>query len=386
MQKADSGIEFAYYSSMFERKMAYAVKSIVKKTMNAVDLGLHLVRGVDYQTLSQYILRINKHKEINDILYEVSQCLKDILDYELFGFMLKNGNTLDIWVDPRAYTTPFKEYIMQEFKGQNIDCIMHNFERKTADKGHISDAINMERLTSYSVADTTHSARLYILPRKKMLSHHDTIIDTIISSISIALEKNMSIQRLENAAVLDPLTNCYNRRALSTFIENDIAYAQRCKNDMSVIMIDMDNFKKINDEHGHLAGDVLLKEISTLIPALVRKSDYLVRFGGEEFVLVLPDTSLNHAVHLADKLRKKIEGHQFDLGDKIIRATASFGVASLENKPDGNSLLREADERLYQAKSMGKNTVVPSLLPCFADRRFVSKEAISKSADVAHVS
>ncbi len=356
----------------------------MKRTLNTVDMGIQLVRGFDYQMLSQYILQINKHKEIKDILYEASRCLSEILDYELFGFMLKNGNTLSLWVNPRVYNASFKEHALQEFKGQNIDCVVHNFEKKIAETSHDSDTIDTEKLIVYTVSET-HSARLYILPRKRMLNHHTRIIETIVSSIGIALDKTMSMEKLENAAVVDPLTNCYNRRALSTFIENGIAYAQRCRNELSVIMIDMDNFKQINDTHGHLAGDAVLKETSSLIHTLVRKSDCLVRFGGEEFVLVLPDTGLHNAVRLAEKLRKKIEAHRIALGNTGISVTASLGVASLENKKDGSTLLREADERMYIAKTTGKNRVVPNLLPCFAEAKFASKQFGRKCADVLPV-
>ncbi len=367
--------------------MAYTVKKLLRNTFTAIELGYKIIRGIDYQTLSQYILKINRHKDINDILFEVSRCLKDILDYELFGFALKNGGTIDVWIDPRMYSTLFTDYVSRDFESQNIGFNVHCFEKKDADNCHDSDAIEIDinKLISYKVIDSNYVARLYILPKRKMLYHHDNIISTIVSSIGIALEKNLSIKQLENAVAIDPLTNCYNRRALDDFIESDIAYARRSGTDLSVIMLDLDNFKEINDVHGHLAGDAVLKEISTLIPALVRKSDYLARYGGEEFMLVLPGTSLYLSVQLAEKLRKKIDGHEINLGDKRITVTASFGVASLENKPDRNSLVREADERLYKAKSIGKNNVVPSLLPCFADRRFVSKEVTNTYTDAAHV-
>ncbi|NTW65872.1 MAG: GGDEF domain-containing protein [Nitrospirae bacterium] len=216
-----------------------------------------------------------------------------------------------------------------------------------------------------------------------MLDYHDTIISTIVDSISIALEKNLSRTLLENAAAIDPLTNCYNRRALDSFIENDIAYAQRNRKDLSIIMLDIDNFKGINDTYGHLAGDAVLREISTMLPTLVRKSDYLARYGGEEFVLVLPDSSLYHAVQLADKIRKTIERRSVRFEDKSITFTASFGVACLENKTDRVSLLKEADERMYRAKATGKNRVVPSLLPCFADRSFVLQDRVPHYAGAA---
>jgi diguanylate cyclase (GGDEF)-like protein len=243
----------------------------------------------------------------------------------------------------------------------------------------------MNNLISYKVMDDDYVARLYILPKKKMLFHQDSIISIIISSVAISLEKNLNIRQLENAATIDPLTNCYNRRALNTFISSDIAYARRQGHDLSVIMLDVDNFKEINDRHGHPAGDRVLQEIATLIRSLIRKSDYIARYGGEEFMLVLPDTTLYHAVQLAEKLRKSIEGHIINLMNASTMITASFGVASLENKRDISSLLREVDERLYIAKSKGKNNVVPSLLPCFGDSRFVAKRFSRKYSEAASV-
>lgn len=352
--------------------MSYSIRRLLNNAKTAVELGYRIVRGIDYQTLSQYILNINKHKEVDAILHEVSHCLKDILNYELFGFALMKGNSTDLWIDPRVYSEEFSTFVQRDFGGQKTDYTMRYFEKKTSEKRHNIDVIDVNSIISYKIIEGNYSARLYISPKRKMLYHHDAIIGTIINSISIALEKNLSIQQLENAAAIDPLTSCYNRRALSTVLENAAAYARRYKNDLSVIMFDMDNFKEINDVHGHLAGDTVLREIATLIPTLVRKSDYFVRYGGEEFLLVLPDTSLYHAVQLADKLRQAVSEHPIKVGDTNLIVSASFGVGSLENKQDCESLLQEADERLYKAKAMGKNIVVPSLLPCFADRKFVA--------------
>jgi diguanylate cyclase (GGDEF)-like protein len=349
------------------------IKQIVRQARTFVELGYRVMRGFDYQILSQYIVKINKHRDIGDVMNEVSHCLKDVLDYELFGFALKNGSKLDLWVDPRAFSDQLTGYIMREFQGQKIDYIVHNFTQDAGDHRHISD--NQEAgLISYRIIEGEHSATMYILPRKKMLLHHEAIVNTIINSIGVALEKNLSIERLENAAAIDPLTGCYNRRALDTFIDNDIAYARRHRTDLSVILIDLDNFKALNDEYGHQAGDAILKAIAQLLPAQVRKSDYVARYGGEEFVLVLPDSSLYNAVQLAHKLRKAVERLVVPFSGVSLSVTASFGVASLERKRDHAALFYEADERLYQAKAGGKNSVVPSLLPCFADRSFVAKK------------
>jgi diguanylate cyclase (GGDEF)-like protein len=366
-----------------DNDMLSKTKKVMKDAASALKLGYKIARGIDYRTLSGYILKINQYKNIDDIIYEASKCLKDILDYELFGFVLKKDAAMDVWIKPRAHTTPFIDSLRREFNSQNIVCTMHRFDEEATEKCHKNDVIDIDNLISYKVIENDFVSRLYILPKRKMLYYHDSIVGTIISSISIALEKILSIKQLENAATIDPLTSCYNRRALDSFIASDIFYAQRYGTDLSVIMIDMDNFKEINDVYGHHAGDAVLKDICTLLPSQVRKSDYLARYGGEEFVLVLPDTTLYSAVHLAEKLRSKLEMHEIDLGGRRITITASFGVASLENKRDGSSLLREADERLYKAKARGKNCVVPSLLPCFADRTFVSKECTHKYANAA---
>jgi diguanylate cyclase (GGDEF)-like protein len=370
----NSGIKLAFIMTERMWIMRYSIKRFLSNARTLVDLSLRFVRGVDYLTLSQYILKINKHKDIDAILYELSRCLKDILDYELFGFALKQGNSMDLWIDPKTYSAQFKNFIVADYGGQNIDYVIHNFDNKTIENSHSSDMVDLNNLISYVVADGTYLARLYILPQKKMLLHHNAIINTIISSINIAIEKNLNIQQLENAAFIDPLTLCYNRRALDTFVENDIAYAKRNGIDLSIVMVDLDDFKRINDVYGHLAGDEVLKSIASLIFSMVRKSDYLVRYGGEEFVLVLPDSTLYSAVEVAHKIRKLIENHKVPFDGKSIAVSASFGVAALEDKQDGSYLIQEADERLYRAKSQGKNSVVPSLLPCFADKHFVSRK------------
>ena len=349
------------------------LKNLLNQVVTAATLAYRTVRGIDYQILSRYILKINQHADIDSVLLEISRCLKDILGYELFGFALKKGCNMDVWIDPRRFGTQFSDVVARDFESQKNGFLVHHLTDTEPENSHNYDRFDINNLISYKVIDNDCVARLYILPKKNILSHHDTIISIIIQSLNLALDKNLCIQQLEHAAALDPLTDCYNRRALCNFITSDIAYAQRNGGNLSVIMFDLDNFKEINDLHGHMAGDSVLREISALIRGNIRRSDYIARYGGEEFLLVLPDTNLYFAVQLADKLRKKIEGYTVRHSGQTLTLTASFGVASLENKRDVNSLLREVDERLYKAKSIGKNNVVPSLLPCFADRTFVSR-------------
>jgi two-component system cell cycle response regulator len=135
--------------------------------------------------------------------------------------------------------------------------------------------------------------------------------------------------------------------------------ARRHARDLSFLMLDIDHFKKINDVHGHLAGDYVLKEVARLIQQRIRRDEVLARYGGEEFAIILPETNLEGARALADGLRERIEQSRFVFQGEVIRVTLSIGVAML-NEFDRTSmdLIKRADEKLYEAKRSGRNRVV----------------------------
>lgn len=318
--------------------------------------------GSDYRTLNHYILEMNQDRGIEEILRSVSRCFKDILDYELFGFAIEDGDRLDVWVDPSFHAPLLLQAVERDFGSQKTDPAVRFFTEPEAAVSQKGDGILASSIQSYSVLNDSEIAKLYLVPRRKVFGYHENIISLIIRSLAISLRTALRIRYLENVAAVDPLTNCYNRRALSKYLETDVAVARRYGHELSVVMIDIDDFKKINDTHGHGAGDRVLKEVSRVIAETVRKSDFLARFGGEEFVLVLPETALYHAVQLAEKVRNAIDSRIFMIDGVAIRVTASFGVSDLRSGANTVGLLREADEMLYRAKSRGKNRVSPILL------------------------
>jgi len=164
---------------------------------------------------------------------------------------------------------------------------------------------------------------------------------------------------LELQATIDPLTQTFNRRALEGFAKKEISLAKRLNNDLVVIIMDIDDFKIVNDEHGHLAGDQVLIEFTRRLKENLREYDVLARFGGEEFLLLLPDTKANIALTIAEKLRKTIAAPVFLLNKNLhITITASFGIAiNKGRKIVWQELLSQADKALYQAKAAGKNKV-----------------------------
>ncbi|PCJ45158.1 MAG: hypothetical protein COA99_05490 [Moraxellaceae bacterium] len=166
-------------------------------------------------------------------------------------------------------------------------------------------------------------------------------------------------QDLRDQATLDPLTLVYNRRALDEIVAHEYSRSTRNKKNFSVVMIDIDFFKKLNDEFGHQFGDKVLKEFALVLCDNVRDHDTVARFGGEEFVIILPETGVGQAMRIAEKLRSKVaESHQSDTTNQSVFVTASFGVTASGAKSDTwNKVLARADKALYSAKHSGRNCV-----------------------------
>jgi diguanylate cyclase (GGDEF)-like protein len=163
------------------------------------------------------------------------------------------------------------------------------------------------------------------------------------------------VQALQHMASTDPLTGLANRRGGEKNIANEISRAKRERRPLSCILIDIDRFKHINDTYGHQAGDQVLRDVSALLRATVRAYDILVRWGGEEFLLVLPGVDLDAARLLADRIRRAVETLETHGTGPV---TISAGVAAFDTDYDFAATLRSADRRLYQAKAAGRNCVV----------------------------
>ena len=168
-------------------------------------------------------------------------------------------------------------------------------------------------------------------------------------------------QHLENRtlATRDPLTGAFNRRYFNDYMKRLVDHSDENRQRVALIMADIDRFKAINDTYGHQAGDLVLQEFVRRIGLCTRGTDLAVRLGGEEFVVVTPDASLEVSGRVAERIRATIEGEAFDIGDdKCINVTSSFGVASSDGGETPADLLARADAALYQAKSAGRNRVV----------------------------
>ncbi|NLF49875.1 MAG: diguanylate cyclase [Leptolinea sp.] len=182
--------------------------------------------------------------------------------------------------------------------------------------------------------------------------------------LEIRLEEIQNLQaKLREESIRDPLTNLYNRRYLEDSLRREFAHAHREKFPVSIIMIDIDHFKRVNDTHGHTVGDRVLQELSNLLVASFRTEDIVCRYGGEEFIVVMPGASARIAFQRTEDFRKALEEKTMSISKKQINITISAGVAVYPS--DGETVdlvISEADKSLYQAKASGRNRVIAGQL------------------------
>lgn len=167
-------------------------------------------------------------------------------------------------------------------------------------------------------------------------------------------------EELYKLSTVDNLTGAYNKRHFLAVLERELSRAERYRRFLTLALFDIDFFKKVNDNFGHLAGDEVLRELSRLVKGSVRKNDTFARYGGEEFALVLPEIGKEDSFDVCEKLRKKVEGHSFSHEGKDIPVTISIGYCTLLPGTSGvkpNAIIEAADSKLYDAKKSGRNKV-----------------------------
>ncbi len=313
-----------------------------------------------HNKLTHHIVALNKKNSSREIINEVAVCLKDILGYRLFAFVVKKESGVDVWLDPRMYKKSIEDIILEDFNvqpTQSLNYLNHSDEPH----GH-QERFSMKELVYYELNEENCYSRLYMLPRKPLTPFHDEVVSLILQGCAAALSKQINMENLRDAAVVDSLTGCYNRREFENQIKRHIATATRHRSPLSLFIFDLDYFKKINDTHGHLGGDRVLREVALLVKDNMRTGDILARYGGEEFIAILPETGKAMAMELADRLRSKIAGMAIAHNQSFIRVTASFGVAEFLPNSDMNTIIQDADTMLYKAKTNGRNRVMPGLI------------------------
>lgn len=211
----------------------------------------------------------------------------------------------------------------------------------TEEKQEISNLLNIILATTHKLHSTVEDAHKEISSSQHMLE-----------------EMRNELQETKRQLLLDPLTGARNRFGMDASLNQEIARARRSGNKFSLAMIDLDHFKQINDEYGHEVGDHALQYFSQLSNSVLRESDTLYRYGGEEFVVTLADTDIQGAIFMFGRLRQMLAKSPMVHGSKKIKMTFSGGVASMREDDDGPAMLSRADHALYQAKQQGRDRVI----------------------------
>jgi two-component system, cell cycle response regulator len=193
-----------------------------------------------------------------------------------------------------------------------------------------------------------------------------TLVDGDFIKIGRTIFKFLSGGNIERAyheeiyrlTTIDGLTQIFNKRYFAEALDREIARASRYRREVSLVMFDLDHFKEVNDTHGHLAGDAVLKTLAHTIKTRIRTEDIFARYGGEEFAIILPEIDGHNAHQFAEKIRRIVETTDFVFEGTKIPVTISMGVATLDlEEPVAAALIKRSDERLYEAKAAGRNCV-----------------------------
>lgn len=246
--------------------------------------------------------------------------------------------------------------------GDNIlrnDDVTHYYEFRTKNGEQTLSARYLPDLDWYLIVEQDQTQALEAARLGLFGNIGIGVVVTILVIGLVVIVVNLYISKLEETANRDELTGLYNRRKMDEILSREIAFSKRYGEPLSLMMMDIDYFKSVNDSYGHHAGDHYLVEFAKVLREEVRLVDYVGRWGGEEFIILLPKTNVEQAKGLAERLRYAVEVMQIESGRGLISRTVSIGIASAQSgKMDVDEIIRHADEAMYRAKQQSGNCVV----------------------------
>lgn len=208
------------------------------------------------------------------------------------------------------------------------------------------------------ITQEDHLGEICFYNSKRFSEQDLELIEIVLGVLVCPLRNALNYRDALVASLTDPLTGAGNRIALRDTLTREIELARRHDSDLAVLMIDLDNFKQVNDKHGHIVGDLVLKKLVNALRLANRQTDLSFRYGGEEFMVLLNKTDLQGAKVIGDRIRKVVEELDINLTEDTLQVTVSIGATAQIANDDMESLLKRADAALYQAKDAGKNCVV----------------------------
>ncbi|SHF00539.1 PAS domain S-box-containing protein/diguanylate cyclase (GGDEF) domain-containing protein [Caldanaerobius fijiensis DSM 17918] len=347
-------------STLAEGKKEYIVFNTVHRrkdgSLYPVEAHLQLVEYMNRKVYIMLIIDITERKAMEEELREQNEVLATITEYAHDAIiMINDEGNITFW-NPAA--EKLLGYSKEEVMGKELHRLVIGDESLYK--------LYKEGLKKFQLSGKGSAVGKMIELKAKHKDGHEIDVELSLSAVKInstwhavgilrdITERKKFEELIYRQSITDPLTNIYNRRFFMQMLEREIDRTKRNGRPFSLVMFDLDHFKKINDSFGHATGDMVLKKVAETVKKRIRKTDCFARWGGEEFVIVLPETSVKDATRLAEELREQINNMVLP---GVGYVTASFGVAGFRTSDTIDSILMRVDDMLYEAKAAGRNCV-----------------------------
>ncbi len=314
---------------------------------------LYFRKSDQLEFLKSFFKKITSYSKIDDILINSLKSINELCKVEELTVIARDEEQYNV-------------YILGRNKDRWLNFIKNRY-------GFLQDNLKIQHINITGSRDfspnniieinTSHDDYRFFISVEDKFSLAEDILSTIemcVDYLAFVLERAIEVKRIFAFAYIDFLTKVGNRHYFDKIIQQEIKRHQRLGSRFSLIMVDVDHFKRINDRFGHYAGDMVLKQLTKILKSSIREIDHIIRYGGEEFLILLPHTTKDKAYVLAERLRNKIEESRFEIGEgQIIPVTVSMGVAEYDPTSDIDvvQVLKEVDNALYKSKEQGRNRV-----------------------------
>ncbi len=296
------------------------------------------------------------------VLKNAHTLLRNFLDFDFFGTLLVNEDEIAIQIFPGVEDNMMAirniaSVLLRKIPAKQIEPGKRVVVQGVEQKEVYQDGAYFETVIS-ELSTVNRSYGYSALFREKPFNGTEwSIFNRFCSHITLTLEKIRLFNEIKTLSIHDGLTGVHNHAYIVGELETEVERSRRYNTFFSVILFDIDDFKMINDEYGHLAGDHALRRITQVIKENLRTIDMIGRYGGEEFLVILPETNLNKAVIVAERLRGAVETAGLELEGKHVKVTVSGGIATYTPGFEAKKIIKLADDNLYRAKKDGKNRI-----------------------------
>ncbi|MCX5804561.1 MAG: diguanylate cyclase [Proteobacteria bacterium] len=288
--------------------------------------------------------------------------IKTFISFDVFASLMQKDDAVVMQISPNIEASKqLLDFVSNTFLKQIIELSSVETRAKVIIDIDKSVPDSDEKDFVYIVSDFSSKNRVYgyagLFRALPFTSDEQVIFNRFCSHVSLTLEKIRLFNEIKDLSIYDGLTGVYNHAFIVNALEDEIERSTRYGSQLTIALFDIDDFKKVNDTFGHLAGDYVLKRVAEILKNGLRVIDMVGRYGGEEFLVIMPETFLVQGVKVSERLRKDIENENFLYEDKSIKITISGGAAPFSQGLDVNKIITIVDENMYKSKNTGKNRV-----------------------------